>query len=46
MRKDKHNYQSSPDPDPYEDVVRLNDLDPYESQIKSNYVRKKNNKSF
>ena len=33
MRKTKKNLQASPDP--YEDMIRLNKLDPYEGLIKS-----------
>ena len=43
MRKTKQNYQSSPDP--YESIIRLNKLDPYEWLIKSNNFLKENNKS-
>ena len=32
-------------PEPYEDMIRLNELDPYEAQIKSNIFLRKNNKS-
>ena len=42
MRKTKKNHTSSPDP--YEDMIRLEELDPYESQIKSNAFSKKNSK--
>ena len=42
MRKTKQNYQSSPDP--YEFIIRLNKLDPYEGIIKSNDFLKENNK--
>lgn len=34
MRKSKKTNQSNPEP--YEDMLRLQKLDPYESQIKSN----------
>ena len=43
MRKTKKNHQSSPDP--YEDMIRFNKLDPYEGLIKSNNFLKENNKS-
>ena len=43
MMKTKKNHQSSPDP--YEDMIRLNKLDPYEGLIKSNNFLKENNKS-
>ena len=43
MRKNKKNFQNSPDP--YEDMIRLNKLDPYERLIKSNNFLKENNKS-
>ena len=39
MRKTQKKYQSSPDP--YEDMIRLDQLDPYEAQIKSNIFLKK-----
>ena len=39
MRKTKENYKSNPDP--YEDMIRLEKLDPYEAQIKSNVFFKK-----
>ena len=42
MRKNDKNEKISPDP--YEDLIRLEQLDPYESLIKSNNNRKKNNK--
>ena len=42
MRKTKKNHQSSPDP--YEDMIRLEQLDPYEALIKSNKFLKKNYK--
>ena len=42
MRKTKKNHQSSPDP--YEDMIRLKNLDPYEGLIKSNNFLKENNK--
>ena len=44
MRKTKKNYQSIPDP--YEDVIKLNNLDPYEGLIKPNNFLKENNKSI
>ena len=43
MRKTKKNLQGSPDP--YEDMIRLNKLDPYEGLIKSNNFLKENNKT-
>ena len=43
MRKTKKNLQVIPDP--YEDMIRLNKLDPYEGLIKSNNLLKENNKS-
>ena len=43
MRKTKNNHQCSPDP--YEDMIRLKKLDPYEGLIKSNNLLKENNKS-
>ena len=43
MKKTKKNNFS--DPDPYEDMLRLEKLDPYEALIKLNFVPKKNNKS-
>ena len=42
MRKTKKNYKSNPDP--YEDMIRSEQLDPYEALIKSNYCLKKSNK--
>ena len=42
MRKTKKNYKSNPDP--YEDMIRSEQLDPYESLINSNHLLKKNNK--
>ena len=39
MKKNKKNNQSTPDP--YEDMIRLEKLDPYEALIKSNYFLKK-----
>ena len=49
MRKTKKNNQSSPDP--YEDMIRLEQLDLYEALIKSTNFKKKiinqlNNISF
>ncbi len=43
MKKTKNNHKICPDP--YEDMIRLNKLDPYEAQIKSNIFLEKNNKS-
>ncbi len=43
MRKTKKNIQGSPDP--YEDMIRLNKLGPYEGLIESNNFQKENNKS-
>ena len=44
MRKTKKNDKGNPDP--YEDIVRLEKLDPYEALIKSNVFFKENNKSI
>ena len=44
MRKTKKNLQDSPDP--YEDMIRLDQLDPYESLIKSNNFFKKSHKKI
>tara|TARA_B100000214_G_scaffold6247_1_gene4578 strand:- start:283 stop:420 length:138 start_codon:yes stop_codon:yes gene_type:complete len=33
-------------PEPYEDLIRLEELDPYEAQIKSTVFIKKKNKSI
>ncbi len=44
MRKTKKNQKS--DPDPYEDMIRSEKLDPYEALIKSNVFLKENNKSM
>ena len=44
MRKTTKNDKSSPDP--YEDMIRFDQLDPYEALIKSNKNLKKNNKSI
>jgi hypothetical protein len=43
MRKTMKKHQSSPDP--YEDMIRLKKLDPYEGLIKSNIFQKEDNKS-
>ena len=44
MRKSKrHNYSY---PDPYENIVKLEKLDPYEALIKFNNINKQNNKSI
>ena len=40
MKKNKKNNNTSPDP--YEDMLRLERLDPYEALIKSNNSLKKN----
>ena len=42
MRKTTKNYKSNPDP--YEDIIRLEQLDPYETLIKSNNFLEKNHK--
>ena len=42
MRKDKKGNQNYPDH--YEDILRLEKLDTYESQIKSNHFLQQNNK--
>ena len=39
MRKNKENLKTNPDP--YEDRIRLEKLDPYEALIKSNILLKK-----
>ena len=44
MRKTKKNHKFSPEP--YEDKIRLDKLDPYEALIKSNNFLKKNNNSI
>ena len=44
MRKNKKNNQSNPDP--YEDYLRIDELDPYEALIKVNLRLKQNNKSL
>ena len=43
MKKTKKNNQSIPDP--YEDLIRLKKLDPYEGLIQSNNFLKEENKS-
>ncbi len=43
MKKTKKNQNSSP-PDPYEDMIRIDELDPYEALIKPSNLLKKNNK--
>ena len=42
MRRTKNNFKNSPDP--YEDMIRLEQLDPYEALIKSKIFVKKNHK--
>tara|TARA_Y100001968_G_scaffold313434_1_gene337656 strand:+ start:488 stop:625 length:138 start_codon:yes stop_codon:yes gene_type:complete len=42
MKKSKKNNQRNPDP--YEDIVRLEKLDPYEALIKSTVLHNQNNK--
>tara|TARA_B100000965_G_C19081424_1_gene536490 strand:+ start:168 stop:296 length:129 start_codon:yes stop_codon:yes gene_type:complete len=42
MRKTKNKDKGNPDP--YEDMIRLKQLDPYEALIKSNKFLKNNNK--
>ena len=44
MRKTKKNHECNPDP--YEDMIRLEQLDPYEALIKSNNLLKKDIKSI
>ena len=44
MRKTKKKFESKPDP--YEDMIRSEQLDPYEALIKSNIFLKENNKSI
>ena len=44
MRKNKKNHESS-SPEPYEDMIKLEILDPYEALIKPNIFLKENNKS-
>ena len=39
MKKSKKHQNSKPEP--YEDMIRLEQLDPYETLIKSNYFFKK-----
>ncbi len=46
MKKTKSNNRTNSFPEPYEDFIRLENLDPYESLIKSNVVRKQNNDSM
>ncbi len=45
VRETKRHKNSNP-ADPYEDFVRLEKLDAYEAQIKSNLLLKKNKKSI
>ncbi len=42
MRRTKNNQKINPDP--YEDIIKLDQLDPYEAQIKSNHFLKKTKK--
>tara|TARA_B100000700_G_C14290607_1_gene510272 strand:- start:172 stop:309 length:138 start_codon:yes stop_codon:yes gene_type:complete len=44
MRQIKRNKKGIPDP--YEDIVRLEQLDPYEALIKSKSFLRKNNKTI
>tara|TARA_Y100001968_G_C19003296_1_gene546927 strand:- start:180 stop:317 length:138 start_codon:yes stop_codon:yes gene_type:complete len=44
MRKTKKKQKSKPDP--YEDIIRLEQLDPYEALIKLNNSFKNSNKSI
>ena len=44
MKKTKASNESNSDP--YEDIVRLQKLDPYEALIKPNLLRKRKNKSI
>ena len=44
MKNTRRNNKSNPDP--YEDIVRLEKLDPYESLIKSKLLLKQNYKSI
>ena len=44
MKKNKRNEKSSPDP--YEDMVRLENLDAYETLIKSSLIHKQDLKSI
>ena len=41
MRKRKKS-----NPEPYEDMLRLEELDPYEAQIKSNVLLRQNKKTI
>ena len=43
MREINRNHKSNPEP--YEDLIRLEQLDPYEALIKLNNFLKQNNKS-
>ena len=43
MRKTKKNHKNRPDP--YEDIIRLDKLDPYEALITLNVFIKENNNS-
>ena len=43
MRKTKKKQKNNPDP--YEDMIRFEKLDPYEALIKSSVFFKENNKS-
>ena len=45
MKKTKRHEKINPY-DPYEDFVKLDKLDAYEAQIKSNFLFKKNKKSL
>ena len=45
MKRNKRLEKSNP-ADPYEDIVRLEKLDPYETLIKSRVLLKKKNKSI
>ena len=44
MRKPKRNHKRNPEP--YEDMIRLEQLDPYEALIKSKIFRQKNNQQI
>ena len=44
MKKTKRNNKSNPDP--YEDVVRRDKLDPYEALLNSNNALRQSNNSF
>ena len=44
MKKTKKYHEKSPEP--YEDMIRLESLDPYESLIKSKNFLKKDNKAI